>query len=315
MNTGKAVTLAFFLGPATALVILFFVLPVVITIYASLTPLKNWNVYQDMTPSPENISLRNYEILAHFALNNPKVKYAIITTVVFVAATLVVNVVGGLTLAVLTYFLEERIGTSYRLLWLLPRMTPVAVYSLLWYYFFHSSDLGTLNKVMLNLGLIDEPLDWKAWNLPLGTWMILVFVNGLVGVSFGMIVFYSAIKSLPWEYIAAARVDGAGNLTLVRKIIVPLLRWHIVFVTVWQMLSLLTTYAHIFLLYQWGTIDKLWGVTWSLYVFTTAFLGDQRQGLAAAAATVLVVIGAILGIITLRIMGFQRLVTKPRGEI
>ncbi len=312
MSYSKAVTLAFFLGPAMALVILFFVLPVIVTVYASFTPLKNWNINKDLT---EIIGTYNYEVLGYMALHNPKVKYALITTVVFVAVTLFINVVGGLTLAILTYFLEERISVNYRLLWLLPRMTPVAVYSLLWYYFFHSSDLGTLNRVLMSLGLMSEPVDWKVWQLPIGTWMILVFVNGLVGVSFGMIVFYSAIKSLPWEYIAAARVDGAGNLTLVRSIILPQLRWHLVFVTVWQLLSLLTTYAHIFLLYEWGTIDRLWGQTWSLFVFTTAFLGEKRQGLAAAAATVLVVIGALLGLLTLRIMGFNRLVTKPRGEL
>jgi inositol-phosphate transport system permease protein len=307
-------TLAFFLAPATALVLTFFVLPLVLTVYISFTDMRNWNIDKYLT---DFVGTKNYETLVHFSRYNPKFENAIITTIVFVSVTLFINVVGGLTLAILTFFLEEKISLSYRLLWLLPRMTPVAVYSLLWYYFFHSSDIGTLNRILMLAGVIEEPINWGNYKLPLGTWGILIFVNGLVGVSFGMIVFYSAIRSIPWEYFAAARVDGAGNLVLIRSIILPQLRWHLMFVTVWQLLSLLTTYAHIFLLYDWGVVDRIWGQTWSLLVFNTAFYqeGDLRQGLAAAAATVLVVIGMILGLITLRLLGFQRMITKPRGEL
>ncbi len=312
MSKTRILTLAFFLGPATALVVFFFVFPLILTIYISFTDMRNWNVERYAN---DIVGLKNYEALVHLSRYDPKFESAVITTIVFVTVTLFINVVGGLTLAILTYFLEERVSLSFRLLWLLPRMTPVAVYSLLWYYFFHSSNIGTLNRIFMSLGIIEEPIAWGSYNLPLGTWAILIFVNGLVGVSFGMIIFYSAIRSIPWEYIAAARVDGAGNLTLIRSIILPQLRWHIMFVTVWQMLSLLTTYAHIFLLYEWGTIDRIWGQTWSLLVFTTAFGDIKRQGLAAAAATVLVVIGIVLGLIALRLLGFQRMMTIPRGEI
>ena len=312
MNKSKIITLTFFLAPATTLVILFFVLPLFLTVYMSFTDMRNWNVDRYLT---EIVGAKNYEALVQFAQYNPKFKSALITTIVVVTVTLFINVVGGLVLAIMTFFLEEKVSLTYRTLWLLPRMTPVAVYSLLWYYFFHSSDIGILNRTLMLAGLIDQPISWGSYYTPFGTWGILVFVNGLVGVSFGMIVFYSAIKSIPWEYFAAARVDGASNLVLIRKIIVPQLRWHLMFVTVWQMLSLLTTYAHIFLLYQWGVVDSIWGVTWSLLVFNTAFVGEKRQGLAAAAATILVIIGIVLGLLALRLLGFHRMVYKPRGEL
>lgn len=296
------------------MVMLFFVIPLILTVYTSFTNMRNWNIDRYIF---DIVGLRNYEALVNFSRYDPKFESAVITTLVFVTATLGVNVVGGLTLAILAFFLEEKISVSYRLLWLLPRMTPVAVYSLLWYYFFHSDAIGTLNRALMLAGVIDKPVDWGSFMMPLGTWGILVFVNGLVGVSFGMIIFYSAIRSIPWEYFAAARVDGAGNLVIIRSIIIPQLRWHLLFVTVWQLLSLLTTYAHIFLLYEWGVVDRIWGQTWSLLVFNLAFLpaGELRQGLAAAAATVLVVIGIGLGLLTLRILGFQRMITRPRGDI
>ncbi|MCE4603907.1 MAG: sugar ABC transporter permease [Aeropyrum sp.] len=314
MRAGRTLTLLFFLGPAVLLVLAFFVLPLALTVYTSFTNMRNWNIDRYFF---DTVGLRNYELLIHFSRYDPKFESALITTIVFVSATLAVNVLGGLTLAILTFFMEEKISLSYRLLWLLPRMTPVAVYSLLWYYFFHGDAIGTLNKTLMLAGIIDKPIDWGSYALPAGTWGILVFVNGLVGVSFGMIIFYSAIRSIPWEYFAAARVDGAGNWVIIRRIIVPQLRWHLLFVTVWQLLSLLTTYAHIFLLYEWGVIDRIWGQTWSLLVFNLAFLpaGELRQGLAAAAATVLVVIGIFLGLVTLRLLGFQRMITRPRGDL
>jgi inositol-phosphate transport system permease protein len=77
---------------------------------------------------------------------------------------------------------------------------------------------------------------------------------------------------------------------------------------------LLTTFAHIFLLVEWGAVHKWWGSTWALYVFNAAFK-TYEQGLAAAAATVLVIIGAILGLIALRILKFKEMMVEPKGEI
>ena len=213
--------------------------------------------------------------------------------------------------------MEERLSLFYRTLWLLPRMTPIAVYALLWYYFFHSSEYGLLNNILMGLGLLNEPVGWGTDPdiLPWGAWGVIIYVNGLVGVSFGMIVFYSALHSIPREQVIAARVDGASTLQIVRFVLLPSIRWHIVFVTVWQLLSLITTYAHIFLLIEWMVVDKWWGTTWALFVFNTAFSGDLNQGLAAAAATLLVIIGVILGLITLRIMGFRQMMEQPRGEV
>jgi inositol-phosphate transport system permease protein len=196
-------------------------------------------------------------------------------------------------------------------------MTPVVVYALLWYYFFSGGAYGTLNAILSSLGLLHSPIDWGHGITPWGPWLIIVYVNALVGVSFGMIIFYSALKSIPWEHIVAARVDGASTLQLIRYILLPSIRWHLVFVTVWQLLSLLTTYAHIFLLVEWNLVDKWWSQTWALYVFIQAFVpgGGQDQGLAAAAATVLVGIGAGLGLLALRILGFKRMMLPPRGEL
>lgn len=302
-----------FLAPALFLVIVFYVIPVGISAYMSFTPLKNWNIDRY---AAQFVGLENYWKLFYMVTHDPSMKAILLTTIVFVAVTLAVNVLGGLGLAIGTYFMSERAAGASQLLWLLPRMTPIAVYSLIWYYFFHPSSIGTINSVLMHLGLIDKPIDIGQGIIPWGPWSIIIFVNGLVGVSYGMIVFTSAISNIPKELVIAARVDGAGNWDITGKILLPLLKWHIIYVTTWQLLSLITTYDHIFLLVQWNLVNRDYGSTWSLYVYNTAFqAGETDQGLAAAAGVVLVLISSVLGLITLKLMGFERMIKEPRGDI
>lgn len=303
----------FFLLPALILVLVFYILPLIVTGWISFTPLRDWRV-SDLT---RFVSLENYKALYTFVTHHPLGTLVLKTTIVFVAFTLIVNVIGGLLLAIATYVIEERVSLGFRLLWLIPRMTPLAVFGLIWYYFFYGSPSGTLNAFLLKLGLINKPVFWGTDPnlLPWSAWSIIVFVNGLVGVSYGMIIFYSAFKNLPQELIMAAKVDGASTWHIVRYILVPTARWHLVFVTVWQLLSLVTSYTHLFVLVDWRIVDEWYGTTWALFVFREAFGTVKNQGLAAAAAVILVVIGSVLGLITLRLMRFDELAAEPRGDI
>ncbi len=313
-NTSRKRTALFFLLPMLILVVAFYILPLILTSWISFTPLTNWRVRDQLD---DFVGLMNYENLYYMVKYDPDFHKVLQTTLVFVAFTLIVNVLGGLLLAILTYLIDERISLTYRLLWLLPRMTPLAVFGLLWYYFFYGDQQGTLNSFLLKLGVIEEPMRWGTDPalLPYSAWAIIVFVNGLVGVSYGMIIFYSAFKNIPRELIIAAKVDGAKTREIIRYILIPMIRWHIVFVTVWQLLSLLTSYTHLFVLVQWSVVDKWYGTTLALYVFNTAFFDVKNQGFAAAAAVILVIIGSVLGLITLRIMRFSQMITPPKGDI
>ncbi len=302
----------FFLIPALIIVFLFFILPVILSVYISFTPLKNWNIGKYLG---EIVGFNNYYRFFYMIQHDPGTRSVFLTTIVFIAVTLTINVLGGLFLALATFFVYEKASAFIRTLWLLPRMAPIAVYSLVWYYFFHASRIGTLNSILLSIGLIDKPIDIGQKIIPWGPWSIIIFVNGLVGVSFGMIVFTSAINNIPKELVIAARVDGATNWQISRRILIPLMKWHILYVTTWQLLSLLTTYAHIFLLVKWNLVHRDYGTTWSLYIYNAAFTGTFDQGLAAAAGVILVVIGGVLGWITLKILGFDRMITRPRGDI
>ena len=157
MRKEKLRDLSFFLSPMVLMVLLFYLVPLIMTIYISMTRMKNWNVERYLT---EFVGIYNYERLFYMFQHDPTFKAVIMTTIVFVGITLMINVFGGLSLALATFFINERAASSYRLLWLLPRMSPIAVYSLVWYYFFHGSEIGTLNSILMSLGLISEPIPW-----------------------------------------------------------------------------------------------------------------------------------------------------------
>ncbi|USH00239.1 sugar ABC transporter permease [Thermococcus argininiproducens] len=312
MKGEKLRSLSFFLSPMIAMVGIFYLIPLVFTVYISFTKMRNWNTEKYLS---EIVGLYNYQRLFHMFQHDPMIRAILLTTVVFVGITLLINVFGGLLLALGTFFINESSASSIRLLWLLPRMSPIAVYSLVWYYFFHGSDIGTLNSILLKLGVVSEPIPWGQIT-PWGVWSIIIFVNGLVGVSFGMIVFTSALNQIPRELVIAARVDGASAWQISRKILIPMLKWHFLYVLTWQFLSLLTTYPHLFLLVEWDLVNRDYGTTLALYVFNTAFgRGEQDQGLAAAAAVLLSIIGIMGGYVTLKVLQFERMIHEPRGDV
>ncbi len=300
-----------FLFPLLCLVLIFYFFPLIFTVYISFTPMKNWNISHYFH---KFIGLENYERLFYMFLHDPTFKIVLITTLVFVGITLIINVFGGLFLAFSTFFLEEKLSSFFQLFWLFPRMAPIAVYSLCWYYFFHETSIGTLNSILMKLHLISHPIPWGQI-IPWGAWSIIIFVNGLVGVSFGMIIFSSAINQIPKELIIAARIDGAGTFRISKDIFFPLIRWHFMYVTIWQFLSLLTTYCHLFLLVEWNLVDTNYGTTLSLYIFNTSFgTQEQYQGLAAAASIILSIIGVLWGFTALKVLNFEKMMKPPKGE-
>ncbi len=312
MDDRKYKELWTFLVPALLILIALYFLPMILTVYISFTPLRNWNIdrYARVV-----VGWRNYYRLFYAIKNDPSVRAVFLTTAVFVSVTLLINVLGGLLLALINFFVGKRSNVIINTIWLLPRMAPIAVYSLVWYYFFHGSEIGTLNSILLRLGLLQGTVSWGQEHLPYGAWGVIIFVNGLVGVSFGMIVLSSAVSNIPAEYIIAARVDGATDWQLCKRILVPQIKWHIMYVATWQLLSLLTSYAHTYLLVSWRLVDKSYGTPWALYVYELAFTGVFDQGLAAAAGVLLVVVGGLLGWLTLKILGFNKLVSEPRGDL
>ncbi len=284
-----------FLGPFLFLVVTYFFLPVILTTALSFTGMDSkmeWNF----------VGLENFRRL----FSDPIIPTIARNTAIYVILTCVFNVGFGFFLALLTtYFVErENIGLIFRSIWLLPRMTPSVIYIIMWQWFVSPTEIGFVNQILRAFG---QPS--QAW-LARRPMPILILVNGFIGASFGMIIFSAAIKSIPVDLIRAARVDGASDLAIVRRIIVPMLKWPIMFLTIWQILSLLASYEYILLLTDGGPFYK--SEVWSLNAYHRAF-SSLQFGYGASIALVLVVVGVIATFIMLKLFGFQRLMEPAKA--
>ena len=296
-------TALLFMAPAAFLVVVFFFVPVVLTLgmsftdIATATGLGGW----------QWIGAANYEQILRGSFTGLIAR----NTIFYVVITLSFNVLVGLAVALLSVHIADRAGGIFRALWLLPRISPSVVYALMWTWAVAPAPYGIINELVAPFGV--GPRFW----LNTDPWPVVIFVNGFVGASLGMLVFTSAIESIPEDLFRAARVDGASAWQIVRRITLPLIRWPILFVLVYQTMSLLASYEYILLTTNGGPGLYLTEV-WSLWAFHTAlqsYFGNLEIGLGAAMAAILVLAGVVASAFLLRVFRFNDLVSEPRVEI
>jgi inositol-phosphate transport system permease protein len=286
-----------FLGPATLLLILFFLAPVIVDVGLAFT---------DMGRNLQVTSLTT-ENVQRMVSGDRRLTSVVATTLIYVLCTLAIfNVTYGLLLALVTTAMPDRVGAFFRAVWLLPRMSPSVVYALLWTWVVAPTDYGLLNQILGGLGL--GPIDLKS-DAPM---LVIVIANGFIGASFGMIIFTSAIRSIPQHLFHAARVDGAGGLAIVRHVTLPQIRWQLSFVTLYQALSLLVSFEYIWLITDGGPFYDT--TVYALYVYKRAFDNGQ-YAYGAALALGLVIVGTAVAMLLWRFFDMRALLQKPRIEV
>jgi inositol-phosphate transport system permease protein len=234
---------------------------------------------------------------------------ALSLSAVYVVCTLAIfNVTFALILALTTTALPDWLGGLYRAIWLMPRMAPSVVYGLLWLWVVDPTDRGLLNQILLSFGLdrINMKLDAPV--------TLIVFANGFIGASLGMLILTSAIRSVPQHLFYAARADGAGSLSITRHIVLPALRWPLSYITVFQSLSLLVSFEYIFLIM--GPARSTMTMSMLAYTKTLApGIGSGQYAYGAAITLILIGIGMVSALLLYRLTNMKRLLTRPRIEV
>ncbi|MBZ0298579.1 MAG: sugar ABC transporter permease [Anaerolineae bacterium] len=296
-----------FLAPAGFLVITFFLVPVVIIFYLSMTNLSTSNFTTDLS-AMQFVGLENFRIL----FNDQFAAKIFFNTVFYVLVTLsLFNVTLALIVSLLSTHIERRAGFAFRAIWILPRITAATVYIMLWRRLAVEAPYGIINQVNTLLGQTTyNYLDARPWEF-------VIVVNGFIGVSFGMIIFTSAIESIPKDLLNASLVDGSTILQRIRYVILPLLRWPLLFVVTYQTLSLLTSFEQILLLTDGGPglyATEVWSLT-AYHRALSNYFGNAQWGYGSAFAVVLVIIGVVLAVIYMRVFRFNELVAEPKIEV
>lgn len=310
MFTRQRLDTLLFLGPAVVLMLAFFLAPIVVNILVAFSDMNQTVWFNEFPTTQQFNKLGKLDPEAFLGIELRGSFYrALALTATFVFLTLFIfNVTFALVLALTTTAVPERMGAVFRAIWLLPRMSPSVVYALLWLWVVDSTDRGLLNQVWMLFAA--EPLNLRL-DHPMA---VIVVANGLIGASLGMIIFTSAIRSIPEHLFYAARADGAGPMSIVRHVVLPALRWPISYITIYQALALLVSFEYIFLIM--GPARSTMTMAMLSYTKTLApGIGGGQYAYGAAIALILIVIGIILALLMWRLTNMKSLLQRPRIEV
>jgi raffinose/stachyose/melibiose transport system permease protein len=204
----RRVTPWLFLAPGLAVFGSAVLLPMVLTVGYSFT---DWDGFGPMT----YVGLDNYAR----AIGDELFRDSFVHVVIYIAATIVLEVGVGLALAGLITM--RRAGMWFRVAIFVPVMLPLVVVAVLW-SFVYNPDFGLINGALEAFGLDDFKRIWLGD--PATALLAISVVSGWVYAGFYMVIFYAAFRQIPAEIEEAAKLDGAGEWDLFRRIKVPMIR-------------------------------------------------------------------------------------------
>jgi len=200
----------------------------------------------------------------------------------------------GLGLAVLTIRVRyERVIKSVIFVPMAISATAVGVIWLLVYS--PDPNIGTLNAVIHGLG--GNPVSWLGKSSTVNYAVILAYVWASTG--FAMVVLSAALKGIPTEVIEAARVDGAGEWNIFRRIMLPMLSLPISIVSVWLFINVIKVFDIIYVMTQGGPGTSSRVIAYTM--FTETFNGHPGRG--AAVAVIMLVL--MLPVMVLNVKRFR----------
>lgn len=168
-----------------------------------------------ITPEKTNfVGLANY---AHF-LTDIEAWTGLAGSLGYFSLIVPVELLTALTLAAI--FSSERVKakTILRPLFFMPSIIPAGAIYFIWLGFVDPS-AGWLNRlIMTPLGLppVPGPYNGSSYN-------ILLTMMAIWSIGPGFLIMYGAMQAIPKEIIEAARVDGAGPLTRLVRITLPMI--------------------------------------------------------------------------------------------
>ena len=198
------------LAPMIIIMLVLVIYPIAATFSYSL---KKWKLSK-----PNDIrfiGLKNYINILSSESFLQSVKNTLFILVAVVIITTIISILVALFLNIKVRFSGVLLAIA-----IVPWAIPPFVNALLWKFVFYSG-YGFLNKLLLNLHLINTPISW------LDNRNSLLFIVSIV-VSYRLIPFMTLIclagrQSISGTLIEAAKIDGAGHLMVFKKIITPLM--------------------------------------------------------------------------------------------
>ncbi|HEX6423457.1 MAG TPA: sugar ABC transporter permease [Acidimicrobiales bacterium] len=224
-----------FVGPALVILAVFLIYPVINTIVISFGDRQGDGF----------VGLDNYE----FVFTNESMRRSIRNTAGWIVIVPLVATSIGLAFATLADRLRRGEAVAKSLIFL-PMAISFVGAAVTWrlIYSFRPEGFGTqiglLNGIKQGLGMSPTPwLQETPWNN-----LMLMVIMIWMQVGFAMVVLSAAIKSIPDEIIEAARIDGASELQVFRRITVPSIAPTIAVVATYMIINAMKVFDIVFVI-------------------------------------------------------------------
>lgn len=263
-----------FMAPAVALVVLFFVIPV---IYVAVVSLLKWNGIT--TPHFNNI--KNFTLL----FKDKTFVRSVINNVIWAGVAAGIQVPLAMLMAIILSR-KPRGWKFFRTVYFFPQVISGIALATLWRSVYNAES-GLLNGILRAVGAGHLACDWLGG---IKTAFPAVLIYWVFYVGYYMVIMMADISTIDQDYYEAATIDGASEFQQAIHITIPLIKRS----------SLLTcvTLASVMGLRQFEQVYMLTngqpaGTTSTIVLYLYKKLQDANYGMASASAIILIVVGAV----------------------
>jgi alpha-glucoside transport system permease protein len=228
---------------------------------------------------------------------------ALINNLRWVIFYMSISLIVGLALAVLAVRVRyERVVKAAIFVPMAISATAVGIIWLLVYS--PNPDVGVLNALIHAFDNGIHPIAWLGRPSLVNYALIFAYVWASTG--FVMVVLSAAIKGIPTEITEAARVDGAGEWNIFRRIMLPMLSLPISVVTIWLFINVIKVFDIIYVMTGGGPGTSSRVIAFTMYEETFA---NGRPGYGAAVAVIMLVLIAPVMILNVRRFRSEKVMT------
>ncbi len=222
-----------FVGPALVILSIFLLYPALNTIWLSFLDGE----------SEKFVGLENYG----FVFTDDGMLRAIRNTLLWIVIVPSTAVAAGLGIAVMSDKLSRGESFAKSLIFLPMAVSFVGasvVFGLIYKFKVFGAQTGLLNGVLAGFG--DDPIPWlsqEPWNN-----LLLMVIMIWMQTGFAMVILSAAIKSVPDDILEAARIDGASELQVFWRVVMPSITSTVVVVMTTMVITVLKVFDIVFVM-------------------------------------------------------------------